>query len=171
MKLTSNQIWEMAQGVAVKLDGICVENMSKEDFAKYDERCNALVELPSQNDGKDYDEIQTLDYFKTLVKFHVAAHEAGYKVEPDGKDPSNIVKSLVEDILDKDNLDNTEVTDVQLDDNGNCIYVTFAGAVSASTIIAIGKEFGDDDPNVYSNGRNSIQLVFVNENHEELIGK
>ena len=81
MKLTSNQIWEMAQRVAVKLDGICVENMSKADLAKYDERCNALVEHPSQNDGKDYDENQTLDYFKTLVKFHMAAHDAGYKVE------------------------------------------------------------------------------------------
>lgn len=171
MKLTSNQIWEMAQRVAVKLDGICVENLSKADLAKYDERCNALVEHPSQNDGKDYDENQTLDYFKALVKFHVAAHDAGYKVEPDEKDPANIVKSLAEDILDKDNLDDTEITNVELDDHGNCIYVTFVGAVSASTIIAIGQEFGDNDPNVYSVGKNTIQLVFVNENHKELIEK
>ena len=163
MKLTSNQIWEMAQRVAVKLDGICVENMSKADLANYDERCNALVD-----DGRDCDENQTLDYFKTLVKFHAAAHDAGYKVEPDEKDPANIVKRLAEDILDEDNLDNTEVTNVEIDDHGNCIYVTFVGAVSASTIIAIGREFGDDDPNVYSVGKNTFQLVFVNENHKEL---
>ena len=46
--------------------------------------------------------------------------------------------------------------------------ITFSSAVSASTIIAIGKAFGDDDVDVYSEGENLMKLVFCNYKYEAL---
>lgn len=80
-KLSNEEKWNIAQQIAKQLpEDSDVKSMSKAELAKYDERCNLLVEHPSQNDGKDYDEDDTLDYFLTLVSFHYTAHSAGYKV-------------------------------------------------------------------------------------------
>ena len=63
----------------------------------------------------------------------------------------------------------TQITEVLLDDNGYCIHITFSGGVNASTLIAISEAFGDNDPNVYGNGENSIKIVFCNDKYDCLI--
>lgn len=170
MKLTSKQIWEMAQNVATKItvDADIMIGMTRDELTDIDSRCAGLVESPSQYDGKDYDETQTIDYFKTLVKFHMAARLAGYKVERDPENKEQMVAEIVNDILDKDNLDDTAVTNVFLDDGGNCIQITFTGAVEFPTIAAIGQAFGDPEPNVYGAGDNTIMLVISNEIRDEI---
>jgi hypothetical protein len=81
-KLSNEEKWNISKQIAKQLPkGADVKNMSKADLAKYDERCNLLVEHLSQYDGKDYDENDTLDYFLTLLSFHVAARRDGYEVE------------------------------------------------------------------------------------------
>lgn len=75
--LSKMEMWDLAIKVAKDLQKFTapekeLEGMSKEDFAKYDAR---LSELPLRwrdvrQDGGDEDD--TLEYFKTLVKFHVA---------------------------------------------------------------------------------------------------
>lgn len=50
-----------------------VGNMSKVDFVEYDQRISQIPEALSMYDGKDYDEDDCFDYFKALVKFHIAA--------------------------------------------------------------------------------------------------
>ena len=85
-----------------------------------------------------------------------------------------IVTDLVNEILSNDPLsndplDNTIVTEVILDDNGYCIHITFSGGVNASTLIAISEAFGDNDPDVYGNGENSINIVFCNKKYDCLI--
>ena len=80
-----------------------------------------------------------------------------------------IVTDLVNEILSNDPLDNTIVTEVILDDNGYCIHITFSGGVNASTLIAISEAFGDNDPDVYGNGENSIIIVFCNKKYDCLI--
>ena len=68
-----------------------------------------------------------------------------------------------------DPLDDTQITEVSLDDYGNCIHITFSGGVKASTLIAISKAFGVDDPDVYGDGENSINIVFSNNKYDCLI--
>ena len=80
-----------------------------------------------------------------------------------------IVTDLVNEILSNDPLDDTQITEVSLNDYGNCIHITFSGGVNASTLIAISEAFGDDDPNVYGNGENSINIVFSNNKYDCLI--
>lgn len=80
-----------------------------------------------------------------------------------------IVTDLVTELLSIDPLDDTHVKEVLLDDHGNCIHITFSGGVSATTLIAISKAFGDDDPDVYGDGENSIELVFINNKYDCLI--
>lgn len=75
--LTKMEMWDLAVSVAKDLQKFTnpeneLEWMNKEDFAKYDAR---LSELPAKwrdtrADGGDEDD--TLEYFKTLVKFHIA---------------------------------------------------------------------------------------------------
>ena len=80
------------------------------------------------------------------------------------------VKDIVSEILKNDHLDDNVIKEVILDDHGNCIHVTFTGAVGASTIIAIGEAFGEkNDPNVYAVGDNTLNIVFVNEKYDCLI--
>jgi len=78
------------------------------------------------------------------------------------------VRDIVQGILDKDGLDTNRVIDIQLDDHGNCLHVKFTGGVSVSTITAIGKAFGESDPNVYGEAGGAIYLVMVNDKYEEL---
>ena len=66
-------------------------------------------------------------------------------------------------------MDDTEIKEVFLDDHGQCIHVTFTGGVYASTIIAIGEAFGDDDPNVHGVSDNTVNIVFVNEKYQVLV--
>ena len=80
-----------------------------------------------------------------------------------------IVTDLVNEILSKDPLDDTQITEVSLDDYGNCIHITFSGGVKASTLIAISKAFGADEPDVYGDGENSINIVFCNNKYDCLI--
>ena len=80
-----------------------------------------------------------------------------------------IVTDLVNEILSKDPLDNNQITEVVLDDYGYCIHITFSGGVKASTLIAISKAFGVDDPDVYGDGENSINIVFSNNKYDCLI--
>ena len=80
------------------------------------------------------------------------------------------VSNIVNEILKKDELDNNEITKVELDDHGNILHITFKGGVYASTIIAIGKAFGDEEPTVYGDGDNTIKIVVSNEKYECLIG-
>ena len=168
-KLSNEEKWNIAQQIAKQLpEGADVKNMSKADLAKYNERCNLLVEHPSQYDGKDYEEEETIDYFLTLVKFHVAAYKAGYKVERDENDHRNIVRNIVQPILDKDDLDGNEIIEVSVEDNGYIIEITFTGAVAASIIMAIGEEFGDNEPDVYGVGDDIIKVIVTNHKHQEL---
>lgn len=85
-------------------------------------------------------------------------------------DKKKIVSDIVSKILSDDCLDDTEIKKIRLDDYGNCIHITFTGGVNASTIIDIGKAFGDDDPDVYAVAKNTINIVFVNTKYENLIG-
>ena len=80
------------------------------------------------------------------------------------------VKDIVSEILKNDHLDDNVIKEVILDDHGNCIHVTFTGAVGASAIIAIGEAFGDNNnPNVYAVGDNTLNIVFTNEKYDCLI--
>lgn len=75
--LSKMEMWDLAIEVAKDLQKFTnpakeLDEMKKEDFAKYDAR---LSELPAKwrdtrADGGDEDD--TLEYFKTLVKFHIA---------------------------------------------------------------------------------------------------
>lgn len=82
----------------------------------------------------------------------------------------NFVRDIVQNILDKDQLDTTEITDIAIQDYGNCIHVKFKGGVSLSTISAIGIAFGDDNPNIYGAEGEAIYIVMSNEKFDELIG-
>lgn len=80
MKLTAEQIWEMAVNMAAKMieenkTSDEVKSMSRDELAAIDSRCAELIEHPSKYDGKDYDENQELDYFRTLTAFHMAAQK------------------------------------------------------------------------------------------------
>ena len=77
MKVTPEQVWEMAKNVAAHAieNGKDVTTLSRDELAAIDSRCENLIENPSQFDGKDYGETETLDYFVTLVKFHKAVME------------------------------------------------------------------------------------------------
>lgn len=76
-QMSKMEMWDLAIEVAKDLQKFTapekeLEGMNKEDFAKYDAR---LPELPAKwrdtrADGGDEDD--TLEYFKTLVKFHIA---------------------------------------------------------------------------------------------------
>ena len=81
-------------------------------------------------------------------------------------DKEKFVREIVQDILNKDGLDDTYVTEVELDDNGNSLHVKFTGGVSLSTLVAIGEAFGDDDPNVYGQDGGTIYLVMINEKYD-----
>lgn len=90
MRLTPEMIWEMAKNVAahVVANEKDVMAMSRDELAAIDSRCENLIVNPSQFDGKDYDETEELDYFKTLVRFHVgqkvkAAREFSLQVGDD----------------------------------------------------------------------------------------
>ena len=82
----------------------------------------------------------------------------------------NFVRDIVQNILDKDQLNTTEITGITIQDHGNCIHVKFKGGVALSTISAIGLAFGDDNPNIYSAEGENIYIVMSNEKFDELIG-
>lgn len=85
-------------------------------------------------------------------------------------DKEKFVRDIVQGFLDKDDMDETEITDIELDDYGNCIHVKFKGGVYLSTIAAIGLAFGDDNPNIYGAKGENIYIVMSNEKFDELIG-
>lgn len=85
-------------------------------------------------------------------------------------DKEKFVRDIVQNILDKDQLDTTEITGIAIEDHGNCIHVQFKGGVSLSTISAIGQAFGDNCPNIYGAEGEAIYIVMVNEKYDELIG-
>lgn len=84
-------------------------------------------------------------------------------------DKEKFVADIVIEILNKGHLDDYEIKEVKVDDYGHCIHVTFTGAVETSTIIEIGEAFGDDNPNVYAESENTINLIIINEKYENLI--
>lgn len=167
MKLTPRQVWEMAQNVAAQMieEGKTVDNTDIYKLCELDSRCANLVDNPSQTD----DETQTLGYFQTLLRFHLAARAAGYKVERDPENKEQKVAEIVTEILDRDNLDDTAVIKAELDDHGQIISVTFTGAVEYSTIRAIGEAFGDPEPNVYPAEGCAIMLIISNDSREDLL--
>lgn len=63
-----------------------------------------------------------------------------------------------------------EYTKQQIFEMGKELFITFKGGVYASTIIAIGKAFGDEEPTVYGDGDNTINIVVSNEKYECMIG-
>lgn len=80
------------------------------------------------------------------------------------------VTDLVGEILSsKDELDASDIKEVIFDDNGACIHLTLSSGVSASTIIAIGEAFGDDDPDVFGNDESTFTIVFINYKYDCLI--
>ena len=79
------------------------------------------------------------------------------------------VADIVSKILKDANMDDNEITEVELEDFGNCIHITFTGGVCARTIIEIGEAFGCDDPTVWAEGKNIINLVVVNNKYDCLI--
>ena len=70
----------------------------------------------------------------------------------------------VEELLDKDSLDYTELIGVFIDDGGNCLHFSFTGGVELHTLVEIGKLFDDDLVNVYamSEGARGIRLIVMN---------
>ena len=84
-------------------------------------------------------------------------------------DKEKFVADIVIEILNKCPVDDYEIKEVIVDDYGHCIHVTFTGAVETSTIIEIGEAFGDDNPNVYAESENAINLIIINEKYECLI--
>lgn len=166
MKLTSNMIWDMAQAVAAKVDSSDAENLSKAELIKIDSRCCHLIETPSQYDGKDYDEDQTLDYFLTLVKFHKAARNAGYRVDREFTSKENLVYGIVNGIFVHDQLNENRITDIVFEDG--CIQLKVIGYVTTSCLVAIGKAFGCESPDVHAEGENLFNIVFKNNVYENL---
>lgn len=85
-KLSREQVWDLSEAVAKKMrdKGIGktdVDNMSKADFVEYDERISQMPEALSRYDGQDYDEDDCFDYFKALVRFHIAALNNNHRKE------------------------------------------------------------------------------------------
>ena len=78
------------------------------------------------------------------------------------------VRDIVQGFLDKDDMDETEITEIIIGDYGNCVHVAFKGGVFLSTIAAIGRSFGDDDPNIYGAEGGAIKIVMLNDNYNEL---
>ena len=78
------------------------------------------------------------------------------------------VRDLVYSVLDKDDFNANYVTDVLLDDGGNCIHVTLKGDISTNTILAIGNLFGENNLTVYAEGDGIIKLVMINESCDDL---
>lgn len=85
-------------------------------------------------------------------------------------DKEKFVRDIVQGILDKDDMDMTEITEIVIEDYGNCVHVVFKGGVFLSTIAAICQSFGDDNPNIYGAEGNAIKIVMLNENFNELYG-
>lgn len=76
-KLSKEEMWQMAESIAkiLKNEGFTPSSLSeigKQEMAKYDERVNGMPATFSMFSGKDYDEDDTFDYFRVLVKFHLA---------------------------------------------------------------------------------------------------
>ena len=90
--------------------------------------------------------------------------------EPTKTGKEKAAADIVNAILEKDNQDDNRITDLLLDDGGQVMQVTFTGSVADSTIRAIGHEFGDEDPNVYSEGYNILRVIVFNDKHPELKG-
>ena len=115
-------------------------------------------ELVSTYQGKD----------SSLVTFD-------FKDEDDGprecSERGQKVIDIVKGILNKDDQEESEITDVLLDDYGNCIHVSFEGGIGAKTIVAVGQEFGDNNPSVYGDANKTTKIVFINDTHQELIEK
>lgn len=81
---------------------------------------------------------------------------------PDGK---RFVERRVADILNRDGRDENKIKEVLLEDNGNCIHVTFTGCFTKEALEAIGKAFGDNNPDVYSEGDRVQKIVFINDKY------
>lgn len=78
------------------------------------------------------------------------------------------VRDLVFGILDKD-WNSNYVTDIVVDDGGNCIHVTISGDIGMKVIAEIGNTFGDKDPTIYGVGNDKIKLVMLNYKIKELL--
>jgi hypothetical protein len=78
MKLTKEEMWNMADSVATAMvqKGYCLSDLDDIDKfemgKKFDMRITEMPTTISQFDGKDYEEDDCFDYFKTLVKFKLA---------------------------------------------------------------------------------------------------
>lgn len=88
--------------------------------------------------------------------------------ERDFSDRERRAADIVQEVLDGYGLDDNEVTGISLYDNGNSVQVTITGGVEYKAIRAVGEAFGDPEPNVYAEGRDTILLVILNETHGEL---
>ena len=83
-------------------------------------------------------------------------------------DKEKFVYEKVDEILQKDYMDKHVITNIDFAYRGICIIVTISGLVSADTIIAISKTFGDRSPNVYAVGNNLLRLTFSNIKYDAL---
>lgn len=112
-------------------------------------------------------EMRTGDFFEKDGN-HTVFYQFPDTDEPAMTDKEKTAADIVNAILEKDNQDDNKITDLLLDDQGQVVQVTFTGSVADSTIRAIGHEFGDEDPNVYSEGYNILRVIVFNDKHPEL---
>ena len=74
---------------------------------------------------------------------------------------------IISNILFDCNAD-AELTEICLDDYGQCIHAKLKGDFNVGEIIKIGQEFGDENPNIHALGEETIKIVFCNEKQETI---
>ena len=61
-----------------------------------------------------------------------------------------------------------ELTEICLDDYGQCIHAKLEGDFNVREIVKIGQEFGDCTPNIHALNEGAIKIVFCNNKHETI---
>lgn len=86
----------------------------------------------------------------------------------DNNTKAHRIAHIISTKLNNASLDDNYITEMLLDDCAQCIQLVIAGGIQLSDILAISKEFGDDNPNIWPESENEIRIVFCNDKHEEL---
>lgn len=62
----------------------------------------------------------------------------------------------------------SRLTEICLDDYGQCILTTLEGILNIDEIVKIGQEFGDSSPDIHPLNEKAIEIVFCNYKHEKI---
>jgi hypothetical protein len=65
----------------------------------------------------------------------------------------------------------SNLSEIRLFCNGESIQALLEGDFNAKEVVRIGHEYGDDFPNIHAIGKETIQIVFLNNTHKELLLK